>query len=121
MANHLIPNKDIKATSWITIDHNPSQARLHNIHGEGAWCTKVADTQQYLEIRLSRLHKVTRIATQGRFPLPDCLASEAWVTQYSVEYSSDGYTWQYYKENSVTKVGTPLVIMEVLPWVTQHS
>lgn len=105
MADHRIQDKDIKATSWITVDQSSSQARLHNIYGEGAWCPRVSDTNQYIEIHLNNLYRITRVATQGRYPLPDCLAGDYWVTQYSLEYTTNTYIWQYYQENNTKKVG----------------
>jgi hypothetical protein len=104
MENHLIPNEAITATSWVSVGTNPSQARLHNTYGHGAWCSKLNDPQQFLEIKLSRLHRISRVATQGRFPVPGCEVGDAWVTQYSIEYSVDGYSWQFYKESGVNKV-----------------
>ncbi|XP_031549039.1 uncharacterized protein LOC116286593 [Actinia tenebrosa] len=106
MENHLVPNEAITATGWISVDHNPSQARLKNIHGQGAWCSHVNDAHQFLEIKLSRLHHITRVATQGRYPVPGCEVGDAWVTQYSIEYSKDGFSWQFYQENGVNKVFT---------------
>ena len=48
---------------------------------------------QWLQVDLgSENFKITRVATQGR------KESAEWVTSYKLQYSDDGVTFHYYKE-----------------------
>ncbi|EDO43328.1 predicted protein, partial [Nematostella vectensis] len=101
----LIDNKAIRATSWITIDDNPKNARLNNIEGEGAWCPRTVDQSQFLEINIGHVTRVTSVATQGRFPVAECHVIDAWVTKFALEYLDlDGMAWKNYTEQGVIKI-----------------
>lgn len=62
------------------------------------------DENQYLHIDLLHLHRVTRVATQGKFPVPGCTVPDAWVTSYMVQFRQDMADWQNYTEGGVVRV-----------------
>ena len=78
------------------------QARLNqNIHGWGAWCPdgsggktteKIYD--QYIQIDLLKLTKITGIATQGR----QYFGGREYVRDYKISYRRDGGVWYFYRE-----------------------
>jgi hypothetical protein len=75
-------------------NHSPSRARLGiTRHGSqtGAWSAKTNDAGQWIQIDLSKVAKVTRIATQGRQDY------NQWVKTYSLQYSQDGGYFEDYK------------------------
>ena len=96
MESRAILDGQIRASSQYSIYHAAVYARLHNkavqnVHKE-AWEPSTSDANQWLQIDLVTQHGVTRVATQGRYQLTH------WVTKYNLLYSSDGSTFQYYKE-----------------------
>lgn len=100
LTNGDIRASDITATSSYTVpneDYSPTQGRLNNkpfnqagITYKGAWCAASNNEQQYLQIDLRGIRKVTKIATQGR------PGSNDYVGSYVISYSQDGtrYTQQ---------------------------
>ncbi|XP_031552774.1 lactadherin-like [Actinia tenebrosa] len=93
MASKEISDYQITASSSYS-DVQPSQAR----EGDDAWCAFTTNDQQYIQVDFLFKTRVTRIVTYGR------RTKLFWVTQYSLQYSSDERTWQYYQENGFTKV-----------------
>ena len=65
--------------------------------GEG-WAAQYNDANQFLEIDLDEVTKVTRIATQGR------LDAAWWVKTYTLSYSEDGGTFKDYKNGEVNYI-----------------
>ena len=60
---------------------------------EGAWVPSSKRAYfQWLQVDLDRYTVVTGIATQGRND------ANQWVTSYMLQYSEDGVTFVYYKE-----------------------
>ena len=60
---------------------------------EGAWTARSYNPHdEWLQVDLDRYTVVTGIATQGRHD------AKQWVTLYSLQYSEDGVTFVYYKE-----------------------
>ena len=57
----------------------------------GGWVAASNDQIQWLAINLYRQHQVTGVGIQGKEDL------DQWVTEYHVEYSTDGVTWSYVK------------------------
>ena len=51
--------------------------------------------QQWLQVELKEVMKITGIVTQGA----KSLMTEMYVTEYTIEYSKDGKTWIKYKED----------------------
>jgi len=74
----------------------PGNGRLHGVHG---WCPKTSsDITDYLQVDMDSVHSVCAVATQG-------YKGGNWrTTSYKVHLSTDGVTWNSYKENNVEKV-----------------
>ncbi len=80
---------------------NGWQARLRqNIPAWGAWCVDVSrgskterNYDQYIEIDLLKLTKITRIATQGR----EYTRGQEYVEDYKISYSEDSLHWIFYR------------------------
>ena len=70
--------------------------RLHGIKG---WCPKTSsDKTDYLQLDTGSVHYVCAVATQG-------FKGGTWrTTSYKVHLSTDGVTWNSYKENNIEKV-----------------
>ena len=64
----------------------------------GGWAAQYNDANQFLEIDLDEVTKVTRIATQGR------LDAAWWVKTYTLSYSEDGGTFKDYKNGEVNYI-----------------
>ena len=58
----------------------------------GGWISQYADANQFFQIDLGSVTKVTRIATQGRDD------AGWWTKTYSIDYSVDEGTFQPYGE-----------------------
>ena len=74
----------------------PGNGRLHGIKG---WCPKTSsDKTDYLQLDTGSVHYVCAVATQG-------FKGGTWrTTSYKVHLSTDGVTWNSYKENNIEKV-----------------
>ena len=98
MENGAIADGQITASSRWNVGHESYRARLHLQKGQlgsvGAWVAGANNLNQGLQVDLGDQYtKVAQIATQGRnyFYLQ-------WVTRYKLEYSDDGVTFQYFKD-----------------------
>ena len=96
MANGLISDGQMSASSQLDDNHAASQGRLHfqiaSAKG-GSWTTHRNDIHQWLQIDLGNQQtKVTGVATQGRN------GQNQWVTKYRLQYGEDGEDFQYYRE-----------------------
>ena len=82
------------------------QARLkQNISQWGAWCPDVSggkmnekNYDQYIQIDLLTLKKITGIATQGQ----EHLEGIECVRDYKISYRRDGGVWNFYQEKDRT-------------------
>lgn len=96
MESGAIKDSQISASSSFDIYHGPHRARLHTMEtsasGKGAWSSKIADANQWIQIDLVELKNVTHIATQGRNVV------NQYVTMYKLEQSSDGANFTSYKK-----------------------
>ena len=73
--------------------------RLNGNRGRKAWCTEsTTDRTDYLQVDMGAVRSVCAVATQGHGTGPH------WTTSYKVHLSTDGVTWNAYKENNVEKV-----------------
>ena len=94
MANYAIPNGQITASSQWDVNHAAIQGRLHyKLSGnkQGGWSARTNDVNQFLQIDLVHITKLTGVATQGRN------AYDQWVKTYKLQYSVDGVNFKYYK------------------------
>lgn len=91
MASGSISDRQISASSEYNTYLAAKNGRLHN--GTG-WSADTDDASQWLQIDFGvQYPTVTRVATQGSRAYPD-----EWVTEYKLEFSNDGGTFQYYVE-----------------------
>ncbi|KFW91179.1 Coagulation factor V, partial [Phalacrocorax carbo] len=99
MENGEIKNTQIKAssvkTSWLNT-WDPSLARLNQKGKVNAWRAKLNNNQQWLQIDLLTIKKVTAIATQG----VKSMSSENFVKTYVILYSDQGSEWNSYTDGS---------------------
>ena len=57
------------------------------------------DSHSWLQVDLSIVHRVTRVATQGiDYHVPNGDFYHHWVTEYKLQYWNDTEGFQYYKE-----------------------
>lgn len=107
MESGLISDLQIGASSRWDSNHAPSQGRLNykeTTSKSGAWAAAHNKVNQWLQIYLGSAI-ITRVATQGRNYNPSWPygVHTQWVTKYKLQYSNDGVTFQYYKEQGVVK------------------
>uniref|UniRef100_A0A8C3CGB1 ferroxidase n=1 Tax=Cairina moschata TaxID=8855 RepID=A0A8C3CGB1_CAIMO len=105
MENGAIKNSQITAssvkTSWFNT-WDPFLARLNQKGKINAWRAKSNNNQQWLQIDLLSIKKITAVATQG----VKSMSSENFVKTYVILYSNEGSEWKSYTDgsNSVAKV-----------------
>ena len=108
MADRRINDSQI-TTSSVIEGRSPYgwQARLNqNIQPWGGWCPDVdvggkinkKNYDQYIQIDLLNLTKITGIATQGR----EYLTGREYVEDYKISYKRDGGVWHFYQERNQT-------------------
>ena len=101
MEDGRIKDSQINVTSFIRTAYG-KQARLRrNMPNWGAWCPNMTgmsmregNYDQYIQIDLLNLTKITRIATQGR----EYNRGREWAKDYKLSYRKDGAVWHYYQE-----------------------
>ncbi|KAJ8253052.1 hypothetical protein GJAV_G00208600 [Gymnothorax javanicus] len=93
--------KDLQITAssvayyWLSGTWQPSLARLNKQGKANAWQAKTNNMQQWLQVELKEVKKITGIVTQGA----KTFGTEMYVTEYTIEYSKDGRSWIKYKED----------------------
>ncbi|XP_010280564.1 PREDICTED: coagulation factor V [Phaethon lepturus] len=99
MENGEIKNTQITAssvkTSWFNT-WDPSLARLNQKGKINAWRAKLNNNQQWLQIDLLTIKKITAIATQG----VTSISAEYFVKTYVILYSDQGSEWKSYLDDS---------------------
>ena len=93
----LVSGGQLTASSEYSANHAASQGVLNNQKNSGSWSARTNDYNQWLQVDLGKTMKVTRVATQGRYS-----GYNQWVTKYKLQYSDDGVSFQYYKEQGQT-------------------
>ncbi|XP_030613577.1 coagulation factor V isoform X2 [Archocentrus centrarchus] len=83
------------ATSWYAGPWKPSLARLNRQGAINAWRAKNNDMNQWLQVELPHIKKITGIITQGA----KSLGKEMYVISYTLQYSDDGTEWKDYTDN----------------------
>ena len=87
------------STAW----SKPYHGRLNEKRQHNAWCpSSKSDRTDYLQVDMGAVYFVCAVATQGRG------TTSEWVTSYKLHLSTNGVTWNAYKENNVEKVNTLL-------------
>ncbi|XP_070606072.1 coagulation factor V isoform X2 [Erythrolamprus reginae] len=107
MENRAIKDSEITASSykknwWSSWE--PSLARLNLKGRTNAWQPKVNNKDQWLQIDLQRLTKITSIIIQGAKSMP----TEMYVKTFSIHYTDDNSTWKPYLDvcTAIEKVFT---------------
>ena len=91
-----IPDSAFTATStWYNRDdHKPYRARLHEQSFPG-WCSGAdSPLSHYLQVDLGSVKILTGLAIQAH----RTYVGHHYITKFSIEYSTDGSTWSYYKD-----------------------
>ena len=92
METYQITAAQISASSHFG-SYYPTLGRLHFKGSLGAWAAGANDLNQWFQVDLFVETNVTFVATQGRHG-----SYNQWVTQYKLQYSKDGLSFQVYKE-----------------------
>lgn len=105
MEDSKIPSASINASSYLGEGYEPWNARYNRHYGNGAWCARDNVPDEFIEVQLTRVHVISRIALQRKLKttLGDAVG-KAWVTKFVVAYSLDSSTWSYYYEGGGVKV-----------------
>ena len=112
-------------SSWTLEDKIHIHARSCNIlyifcndlgSFQGGWISQYKDTNQFLQIDLGKVTKVTRIATQGRYD------AGWWSKTYTLAYSVDGRTFMLYNNGQVRDFSYPVTVKPApYDWLTDWS
>ena len=84
LASNVIPNSALTGSSTLSAGTDASKARLY---GASAWCAKVNDPNQFIDVDLGSVWRVTRVDVQGN---PN---ADQWVTKYTLKYSLNRIDW----------------------------
>ncbi|XP_068753272.1 discoidin domain-containing receptor 2-like [Montipora capricornis] len=96
---NIIPDNKITASSIYNSEYHPYYGRLNEDRGHRAWCPKTeTDRTDYLQVDMSAVHFVCKVATQGS------KRGGIWTTSYKLHFSLDGVRWNTYTENNAEKV-----------------
>uniref|UniRef100_A0A8C5N8D4 ferroxidase n=1 Tax=Gouania willdenowi TaxID=441366 RepID=A0A8C5N8D4_GOUWI len=82
-------------TNWYSRSWKPSLARLNKQGTINAWQAKYNDMNQWLQVELPQVKKITGIITQGA----KSLGSEMYVVSYILQYSDNGVQWSDYNDD----------------------
>jgi hypothetical protein len=93
--NGRISDSQITSSSVWSAALSTQQARLNDA---ASWTARQRDQNQWIQVDLGKEEVVTVIATQGRSN------ADQWVKAYSVSYSSDGQSFDYYKVKGTVMV-----------------
>ena len=98
-----IPDARMTASTIYNSNCFPYYGRLNENRGYRAWCTKTTtDRTDYLQVDMGAMQSLCAVATQGA-------SGSDWITSYKVHLSTDGITWNSYKEDNVEKVVSELL------------
>ncbi|XP_056903395.1 coagulation factor V isoform X1 [Takifugu flavidus] len=99
MESGLIEDHQITASStvskWYSGTWRPFLGRLNKEGTINAWQAKYNDMDQWLQVELTQVKKITGIVTQGA----KFLGAEMFVTSFSLQYSHDGKYWHPYTDD----------------------
>ncbi|XP_048585889.1 uncharacterized protein LOC5504791 isoform X2 [Nematostella vectensis] len=99
MGDGRIPDGSLASSSTKDGNTPASNGRLRYTGGQ-SWCPSSGDATPYLEIDLGSSHIICVLATQGN-PQAD-----EWTTQFKIEFSVNGTSWQYFQSGGTDKVFT---------------
>ena len=96
---NIIPDSRMTASTFHASSYYPYYGRLHENRGDGGWCTKTAsDRTDYLQVDMGSVRSVCAVATQGY------RGGHSRTTSYKLHLSTDGVTWNTYRETNIEKV-----------------
>ena len=96
---NIMPDARLTASTFHSRLQYPYYARLNENRGRRAWCPKTSsDRTDYLQVDMGAVRFVCAVATQGE------RTGSNWATSYKVYLSTDGVTWNAYKEDNAEKV-----------------
>ncbi|XP_032371119.1 coagulation factor V isoform X5 [Etheostoma spectabile] len=99
MESRLIEDHQITASStassWYSGPWKPSLARLNTQGTINAWQAKHGDMNQWLQVELPTVKKITGIMTQGA----KSLGKQMYVMSYALQYSNNGIHWNQYTDD----------------------
>ena len=105
-----IPDARMTASSFFDGTYRPSYGRLNDRRGNGGWCAQtISDRTDYLQVDMGEVRFLCGVATQGL----QARRSSAWATSYKLQLSTDGITWNTYKETNIEKVRRELYVIDV--------
>ena len=115
MEDKKIADDQITASSeWFdgvnSVYHGANNARLNRPSqpgSAGGWYAQTDDLSQWMQVDLIIIIWVTGVKTQGREDWYN-----AWITEYKVEYSSDGQNWMFIQSNNNRDENVSLVETE---------
>ncbi|XP_069568180.1 coagulation factor V [Brachyistius frenatus] len=106
MEDGLIKDHHITASSssssWYSGPWKPSLARVNRQGTINAWRAKYNDMNQWLQVELPQIKKITGIITQGA----KSLGTEMYVISYTLQYSDNGIHWNHYTDDENQPVRT---------------
>ena len=89
-----IPDRRITSSS-VYRQYYPYQGRLN---GQGGWCASTTSNRNdFIQVDMGAVRSVCAVATQGK-------TTGSYVESYKLLVSTDGVTWNTYKENNADKV-----------------
>ena len=100
MKNGKIPDSAITATTMLNQYYGPDRARLGQLREgsyAGAWIPKTQDIGQWIEVDLSKITKITRLATQGR------QEAAHYTKSYTLSYSVEGGPFLPWNDGQVNR------------------
>ena len=96
MEDNAIADEQIRASTQLDANHASSKGRLQlkaASNNGGSWSALINDVSQWLQVDFGNQQTIVkRVATQGSN------AKSQWVTKYKLQYSYDGFNFQYYSE-----------------------
>ena len=96
---NILPDARMSANTVYSGNYQPYYGRLNEDRGAKRWCPKgTSDRTDYLQVDMGAVRYVCAVTTRGQ------KESGEWTTSYKLHLSSDGVTWNVYKENNVEKV-----------------
>ena len=107
MESRSIPDNKITASSERNAGKAAKNGRLNYASGP-SWCAKGNDHNPYLQIDLQTLHIICAVSTQGNS------RADHWVKTYKLQFSTNGSTWTYYKEDGQLKVRSCCNILYII-------
>ena len=118
MENGAISDGQISASSEYGNNYAAHHGRLNFAESGskmGAWTARQSDLNQWLQIDLlNNKTTVTRVATQGRNAVGHWISQ--WVTKYKLQYSDDGVTFQYYKDEGQNNATVKFPSLSLMSW-----